>query len=356
MERCNERFSRLVQSFAEQGYFQAASFAVFDRQRILCQGACGDAVPETVFDLASLTKLFTATILLKLVDEGRLDLEEKVLPLLDVPEKNGILREHLAEVSLFELLTHTSGLPAWYPLYAGTGSLWDRMEQAVVLEAGREKPPMVYSDLGFILAGRLVEQAAERSLPEAVETYIRRPLGIRVLTYLPKGCGREALEGRSLAVSCFGNGIEREMCRQRDISFDSFRPEGAAVAGEANDGNAWYFFDGVSGHAGLFSDAAGIAALGRFYLTAEAAVFHQAMEEQAYGRGLGFEMGPRYPSGCGHTGFTGTSLYLCPDRGIGGVLLTNRLAVPSGEIKNIDPCRRAFHEAVLAAPEQGGEW
>ena len=206
MERCNERFSRLVQSFAEQGYFQAASFAVFDRQRILCQGACGDAVPETVFDLASLTKLFTATILLKLVDEGRLDLEEKVLPLLDVPEKNGILRKHLAEVSLFELLTHTSGLPAWYPLYAGTGSLWDRMEQAVVLEAGREKPPMVYSDLGFILAGRLVEQAAERSLPEAVETYIRRPLGIRVLTYLPKGCGREALEGRSLAVSCFGRG------------------------------------------------------------------------------------------------------------------------------------------------------
>lgn len=356
MIRHGEAISRLVQSFVERGCFPAASFAVFDRKGMLCQGACGNAEPETVFDLASLTKLFTTTILLKLVDAGRLGLEEPVLPLLDVPESNGILRERLAGVSLAGLLTHTSGLPAWYPLYAGTGNLWDRMEQAIALDAGIEKPPMVYSDLGFILAGRLAERVSGLSLPEAIESYVRRPLGIHILTYLPKGDGRESLGGRPLAISCFGNDIEREMCRQRGLSFDRFRPEGVAVTGEANDGNAWYFFGGTSGHAGLFSDAAGVAALGQFYLSAEAAVFRQALEEQAYGRGLGFEFGSRYPRGCGHTGFTGTSLFLCQERGIGGVLLTNRLAFLSEKAKNIDPCRRAFHAAVLAAAKQGGDW
>lgn len=356
MERHGEMLSRLIESFAARGYFPQASFAVFNRQGILCRGACGGASPETVYDLASLTKLFTTTILLKLADEGRLELEGRVLPLLDVPAANGILRESLADATLAGLLTHTAGLPAWYPFYAGSGSLWDRMEQAIAHEEGGEKPPMVYSDLGFILAGRLAEQAAERSLPEAAEEYIRRPLGIEILRYLPKGSPKDALAGRPLAVSCYGNSIERDMCRRRGICFDGFRPDGVPVAGEANDGNAWYYFGGVSGHAGLFSDIDGVAALGRFYLTADRHLFRLALRERSNRRGLGFECGPRYPGGCGHTGFTGTSLYLCPDRGIGGVLLTNRLAFPTGEAKNIDPCRRAFHEAILTAVEQGGEW
>ena len=149
MERHGEMLSRLIESFAARGYFPQASFAVFNRQGILCRGACGGASPETVYDLASLTKLFTTTILLKLADEGRLELEGRVLPLLDVPAANGILRESLADATLAGLLTHTAGLPAWYPFYAGSGSLWDRMEQAIAHEEGGEKPPMVYSDLGF---------------------------------------------------------------------------------------------------------------------------------------------------------------------------------------------------------------
>ena len=63
--------------------------------------------------------------------------------------------------------------------------------------------------------------------------------------------------------------------------------------------------------------------------------------------------GPRYPQGCGHTGFTGTSLFLSRERGVGGVLLTNRLTSPGREAKNVDPCRIAFHEAILAADEEG---
>ena len=356
MERHSETLSKLVGSFAEQGYFAQASFAVFDRERVLCRGACGGAAAETAFDLASLTKLFTTTILLKLVEEGRLTLEGRVLPWLGVPEKNRVLRERLADVTLAGLLTHTAGLPAWYPFYAGTGDLWDRMEQAFRSEGDGGKPPMVYSDLGFILAGCLAERAAGIALPEAVDAYIRRPLGIGALAYLPKGGGKGTLAGRPLAISCYGNSIEREMCRQRGITFDGFRPDGVPVCGEANDGNAWYYFGGVSGHAGLFADAGGAAALGRFYLTAEEGVFRLALREKAYGRGLGFEFGPRYPHGCGHTGFTGTSLYLCRERGIGGVLLSNRLAFPGREAKNIDPCRVAFHEAIWEAAGQGGEW
>ena len=354
MDGLNGRFTRLLEGFRAQGFFAQAAFAVFDRQGVRAQGGCGGAGPETVFDLASLTKLFTTTVLLRLAAQGRLDLDAPVLPLLDVPEGSFRLRRVLAGATASSLLTHTAGLPAWYPLYAGTGSLWDRLEQAIAFEGEGGRPPMVYSDLGLILAGRLAERVSGLALPEAVEEYVRRPLGIPALAYLPKGGdGQWALGSRPLAVSCFGNSIEREMCRERGIPFDGFRPEGIPVSGQANDGNAWYYFGGVSGHAGLFSDAAGVAALGRFYLNTEEAPFLRALEEGPYGRGLGFEFGPRYPGGCGHTGFTGTSLYLSRARGVGGVLLANRLAVPGQEAKNMDPCRVAFHEAVLAAEEEG---
>ncbi len=354
MSKSYERFTRLLEHFQDQGCFAQASFAVFDRQGVRARGDCGGAGLEAVFDLASLTKVFVTTALLRLTAQGRLDLNALVLPLLDVPEKSVRLRRVLAQATAASLLTHTAGLPAWYPLYAGTGSFWERLEQAIEFEGEGGRPPMVYSDLGYMLAGRLLERLSGLSLPDAVEEYVRRPLGIPVLAYLPPGADRrQLLGGRPLVVSCYGNTIEREMCRERGISFDGFRPEGQPVEGQANDGNAWYYFGGISGHAGLFSNAAGVAELGRFYLNTQEAPFLRALEEGPWGRGLGFEFGPRYPQGCGHTGFTGTSLFLSRERGVGGVLLTNRLTSPGREAKNVDPCRIAFHEAILAADEEG---
>ena len=304
---------------------------------------------ETKFASASAGKVFVAVGILQMIETGRIALGDTLGKLLDME-----LGRIDPEVTVRQLLTHTAGLPAWYPLYAGTGSFWERLEQAIEFEGEGGRPPMVYSDLGYMLAGRLLERLSGLSLPDAVEEYVRRPLGIPVLAYLPPGADRrQLLGGRPLVVSCYGNTIEREMCRERGISFDGFRPEGQPVEGQANDGNAWYYFGGISGHAGLFSNAAGVAELGRFYLNTQEAPFLRALEEGPWGRGLGFEFGPRYPQGCGHTGFTGTSLFLSRERGVGGVLLTNRLTSPGREAKNVDPCRIAFHEAILAADEEG---
>lgn len=350
-----QRFIALLEEFQEQGSFTQAAFAVFDRQGVQVLGDCGSVGADTVFDLASLTKIFVTTALLRLSAGGRLNLDAPVLPLLDAPEESVRLRRVLAGAGVASLLTHTSGLPAWYPLYAGTGSFWDRLEQAVAFEGEGGRPPMVYSDLGYMLAGRILERLSGLTLPEAVEQYVRKPLNLPVLAYLPPEADRrKALGGRALAISCYGNAIERRMCRERGISFDGFRPEGEPVAGQANDGNAWYYFGGVSGHAGLFSNCVGVAELGRFYLNTEEAPFLRALTEGPWGRGLGFEFGPRYPSGCGHTGFTGTSLYLSRERGVGGVLLTNRLTSPGQEAKNVDPCRLAFHQAILEAAQEEG--
>lgn len=350
-----QRFITLLEDFQEQGAFSQASFAVFDRQGVRVRGECGGVGVNTVFDLASLTKIFVTTALLRLSSQGTLNLDDPVLPLLDAPEESVRLRRVLAGATIASLLTHTSGLPAWYPLYAGTGSFWDRLEQAIAFEGEDGRPPMVYSDLGYMLAGQILERLSGLTLPEAVEEYVRKPLDLPVLAYLPPQADRrQALNGRALAISCYGNAIERRMCRERDIPFDGFRPEGVPVVGQVNDGNAWYYFGGVSGHAGLFSDSVGVAELGRFYLNTQEAPFLRAITEGPCGRGLGFEFGPRYPLGCGHTGFTGTSLYLSRERGVGGVLLTNRLTSPGQEAKNVDPCRLAFHQAILEAAQEEG--
>ena len=149
MSKSYERFTRLLEHFQDQGCFAQASFAVFDRQGVRVRGDCGGAGLEAVFDLASLTKVFVTTALLRLTAQGRLDLNAPVLPLLDVPEESVRLRRVLAQATAASLLTHTAGLPAWYPLYAGTGSFWERLEQAIGFEGEGGRPPMVYSDLGY---------------------------------------------------------------------------------------------------------------------------------------------------------------------------------------------------------------
>ena len=136
---------------------------------------------------------------------------------------------------------------------------------------------------------------------------------------------RQLLGGRPLVVSCYGNTIEREMCRERGISFDGFRPEGQPVEGQANDGNAWYYFGGISGHAGLFSNAPGGAELGRVYRKTQGAPFLRALEEGPWGRGLGLEFRPRHPQGCGHTGFTGTIFWIDRSKKLFMVFLSNSI-------------------------------
>lgn len=352
MDHLQKRINEILQEYAGQDCFTQAAAAVFHRKGICLRMTFGGIAPDAVFDLASLTKLYTSTILLQILSEQKRSVDSRIVELLSIPENCERLHETLETVTIRQLLTHTAGLPAWYPLYTASGSLWERLECAVRNAEKVDSAAMVYSDFGFILAGKLVEVLSGMSLQEAVETKIRRPLQIPVLTYLPGGNSVNSAEKQKIVISSYGNSIEKEMCEKLGIQYAGFRPEGEPIRGQANDGNAWYCFNGVSGHAGLFSDVDGVSALGQLYLNTEDPLLREAMREQGYGRGLGFEFGEKYPRGCGHTGFTGTSLFLSEELGVGGVLLTNRLANRMGKAPDLRECRTAFHRAIAEYAEE----
>ena len=145
------------------------------------------------------------------------------------------------------------------------------------------------------------------------------------------------------------------MCAERGIAFAGWRPH-EPVRGQVNDGNAYYYFGGVAGSAGLFATAGAYEKLGRFFLNAEASLFVESQKEQEPTRGLGWQVGEMYPEGCGHTGFTGTSLYISRKRNLGVVAFTNRLFFPEENPNNPNEFRSALHRAVFeyTAASAGG--
>lgn len=333
---------RLVERYWEKHYFRQAAYAVFDRERILFQNAVGGSGADAVFDLASLTKLYTTTILLSYIEAGRISLEGALCEYLEPPSGMEKIRKCFGQITVRQLLTHTSGLMAWYPFYAEKAEFYEILEK--ILELPLRQDQMVYSDLNYMLLGMVVEKVSGRTLPEAVEKHIRKPLGMERLCY----CAGQKHPEWKIVTSSYGNEPEERMCRERGIVFEGFRPHGAAVCGEANDGNCWYYFGGVSGHAGLFSDLAGVCRLGMFYLNAQGKIFAEAQWEAGHSRGLGFQRGAMYPDGCGHTGYTGTSLYISAEHGLGAVLLTNRLTCgEGGELPDLTELRSEFHRAAL---------
>lgn len=139
------------------------------------------------------------------------------------------------------------------------------------------------------------------------------------------------------------------MCADLGMSFTGFRPHRTDVCGEPNDGNAHYFWHDVSGHAGLFGTVQALAGLGRFYLTTNDSVYLGGVTPQpgCEGRCLVFHTGGAFPTGCGHTGFTGTSLWIDRERGYGLALLTNRLCYDHLPQADMNAFRRTVHTALL---------
>ena len=128
------------------------------------------------------------------------------------------------------------------------------------------------------------------------------------------------------------------------------RPVGEPVRGAVNDGNAYYYFHGVCGHAGVFATPLAYEKLCRLYMNADSPLFREAQRTQAAspGRGLGFQTTAMYPHGCGHLGFTGTSIYFSSEYDIGVVAMTNRLYDPEPSNQPVNDYRRCLHEAVFA--------
>ena len=166
-------------------------------------------------------------MLFSLMDEGRLSPDDLALPYLDGAGE--ATKRRLKSVTLRQLLTHTSGIAAWYPFYADGRPFFTALEH--VLATTPEEQGMVYSDLNFMLLGLIFQRVSGLSLREGLERYIRQGLGIREIAYGP-------VDPALCVPSCFGNQIEKEMCRERGMAFDGWREDGAAVRGECNDGNA----------------------------------------------------------------------------------------------------------------------
>ncbi|MDP8958884.1 MAG: serine hydrolase, partial [Actinomycetota bacterium] len=259
-----ERVRGVLQSAVEEGDVPGAVALVRRGGRKVLHEAYGWAQlwPEprpmqgdAVFDLASLTKpLAAAAVSLALVDRGALSLDEELTR--HLPE---LRTARGAGVTARRVLSHTSGLPGWRPLYTwATGR--EGMLRAID-DLGMAYQPgsrFEYSDLGFIALGIALERIGGQRLDALAEELVFRPCGLHSTTYLPQ------FDGHRFAVTERGNEFERSMAEWAGLSFGGWRE--TTHPGQVNDGNAHYGLEGVSGHAGLFSDAEGVGVLGQMWL------------------------------------------------------------------------------------------
>jgi CubicO group peptidase (beta-lactamase class C family) len=322
---------------------------------------------DTVFDLASLTKPLAATpVILHLIETGAMSLEDRIDRYL--PALQG---RPIGEATIAQLLTHTSGVAAHFRLY-----LHARDREAVVdtigsLPLAYEPGTRVeYSCLGFILLGIAAERIAGERLDVLADRWVFRPLGLTDTGYrLDRPADRFAATER-------GNEYERGKTDGQECGFDDWRTD--YIPGGVHDGNAYYAMAGVSANAGLFGTAPEVARLGEMWLNGGALDGARVLSPEMVrlatsnltpglnlARGLGWqivtpgiseETGP-WSSGTlfsprtyGHTGFTGTSIWVDPEDEIVAVLLTNRVhpRIEDDGTRSIG-VRHRFHNAVARA-------
>lgn len=303
---------------------------------------------DTLYDLASVTKVVTALLVVTLAERGRLALDEPLFDQLD-----DYPREDREAVTVRRLLTHTSGLPA-------DSAVWRDHPDVASRRRGLRYEPVTgpggfrYSCTGYLLLGQLVEQLAG-PLDELVQSEIAGPLGLTDLGYRPlnRGVGPDRIAATEVRPVTWSSLVDPAAADTRGIVHD----EKAAS------------LDGVAGNAGLFGTAADLLGLGRAYLdllagrpsplalspaAARSMVTDPAVGD-GFGAGLGWRVDSRTVAGpligrgrtYSHPGFTGTSLVVDEDRDLVLVLLTNRVH-PSRTWSELGP----FRQAVAAEVEQ----
>jgi CubicO group peptidase (beta-lactamase class C family) len=336
----------LAKDFQAQGYFPSLSLSVFNRRGRLLHFTLGEAKADSLFDIASLSKIFTATIILRLIEEGRFGLDTEVASLLKPLREDPVLAEGLRGITLYQLLTHTSSLPAWYPVYTQP-DFYAALKKALQLP---RPDGMEYSDLNFMLLGMILKEiyptaAGESLLKQALCAPLSLPDAHDIMD--------DGLRARAIP-SGYGNPQEEAMCEKMGLHFDRFRPH-TPIQGEVHDGNAHYaFYQQYAGHAGIFSDITSLEMLCRYYLVTDSDLLISAQQEQTQGRGLGFQVGEMYPKGCGHTGFTGTSMYLSRTLDIGCVILSNCCFYQDTDHKLTNPFRLQAHKLVADYAQKAG--
>jgi CubicO group peptidase (beta-lactamase class C family) len=299
-------------------------------------GAAPQAREDTIFDLASLTKVLSTTpLVMRLVERGVLGLDDPIARHLET--WRGSDRE---AITIRDLLSHSSGLPAHYP-YHRTLRGRSPIEHAIA-STPLDYPPntrSIYSDLGFMLLGFILADVSP--LDTQFEALRRQMLNPEALQFFPP----EAWKRRTAPT--------------RDTS------NRGLLVGDVDDDNAWAL-GGAAGHAGLFGTAAAVGTCARHFMqvlsgrvgAVQPQTMHTFITRRAdvpgSSRGLGWDtmlptsscgtlMSPR---AFGHTGFTGTSLWIDPDNDVYVVLLTNRV-YPDASNDAIQEVRRAVHDAVM---------
>ena len=299
-----------------------------------------------IFDLASITKVISTTsAIMKLYDEKLLNMDDPVINYL--PEFKGKQKkyfDHKSKITIKDLLTHTSGLPPFRQYYLMEGSIDTRLDSIYntepVFDLGET---MVYSDVGIIVLGKIVERISKVKLDEYVRTNIFDPLGMNNTVYNPP---------------------KEKLHRIVPTEID---PTGKLIKGYVHDENA-YSIGGVAGHAGLFSKTKDLAIFSQMMLNKGLYGWKRIFRSETVelftqrsniidgsSRCLGWDSPSDKASGgvylsntsFGHTGFTGTSLWIDPENDMIVILLTNAVH-PNRESKtpNYFDWRQRIHSAV----------
>jgi CubicO group peptidase (beta-lactamase class C family) len=354
-DRAAGPIGRFLAARVEEGWMPGAVWWVEGPHGPIDRGAVGWASVEperrlldehTPFDLASLTKpLCTALLLTLLEREARLDPGQPVSRWLEAMRESAF-----SQTSLLDLATHRGGLPAWRPLYLNASDRRGYLEQIA-----RELPAVpagetLYSDLGYILLGMVIEEATGQSLDGLFRDRVVSACGDPRIGFAAGDYGDAASTER-------GNAYERRMA---DVDGSVHPWRHSILRGQVHDANAWSL-GGVAGHAGLFGTAEAVADIARELLRAtKLPLGYQERESLlrprhgAGGRTVGMVVASHsgaargiLPSSApGHTGFTGTSLWVDPPSGRLFVLLTNRVH-PEVDRRDFQRIRRGFHRLAI---------
>lgn len=334
-----EKVHQLVLQGQMQGAYPSAALAVGIGPRLYLKKTYGSCDSRTLFDMASVTKILSPTMIaLRLMEDGLLRLYDCVGDFFpDAPDdKRGI--------TVGQLMTHTGGFAAHFYLSELTGDPADAAR--VILAQPLAQPPgagPIYSCMGYILLGKILEAIGGEPLDALAEKYVFGPLGLENTTYRPSG----------------------------DIAPTEMDPAtGKLLQGVVHDENA-RFLGGISANAGVFSDlddmirftkmlaCDGKGEDGAYYLspaTLHTARANRTPHSSGEFRGLGFNLAgsPKIflgdlmgPQAYGHTGFTGTSIAVDPETGLWVVLLTNRVC-PTRDNTTLVRLRSLVHNAAAA--------
>ena len=349
-ERQFQRAFDVLQTAVEQRAFPGAAAAVTHQGRLIALKSVGrfsyeadspEVLPDTIYDLASVTKVIaTAALCMILYERGVFRLEQKVVEVL--PEFAGTDARRNA-IPFRMLLAHSSGLPAYVKLFQQTPNRQELIAEAMQVPLTADPGSRVeYSDVGFILLGVALERLAGQPLDQLCQQEIFSPLELKYLRYRPPAEWKPRIPPTA--------------------DDRSFRHK--IIQGEVNDENAWVM-GGVAGHAGCFGNAAEVAVLAECMLRGGAPLVQSEMVElfarretspAGTSRALGWDT-PSQPSqsgryfssrSFGHLGFTGTSLWIDPERQLSVTLLTNR-TWPDCSSQLIKQVRPVFHNAVVEA-------